>query len=252
MCTVSFLRLKQGYSLMMNRDESPLRPAPETLAQPVLDGPSGPRRVLYPVDPSSQGTWVGMSERGASFCLLNQHPQGWKRRPGLQSRGRLLPLALAADTAIAGLERVAGEDLSATAPFLLVGVDETQAPLSLIWDGQALERRLHVEGPGLWTSSAFQPQAVDQARQAQYQRCLAGLPLDVDDAGLLAAQEAFHYSEEPEPGPVAVWMTRSDARTVSYTHVLMVPKQGLLRYLDREAKEMGQSALVVAIARPIP
>nr|HTB35218.1 NRDE family protein [bacterium] len=90
MCTVSFLRLRQGYSLMMNRDESPLRPAPETLAQPVLDGPGGPRRVLYPVDPSSGGTWIGVSERGPGFCLLNQHPQGWRHRPGLASRGRLL------------------------------------------------------------------------------------------------------------------------------------------------------------------
>jgi hypothetical protein len=252
MCTVSFLRLKQGYSLMMNRDESPLRPAPETLAQPVLEGPSGPRRVLYPVDPSSQGTWIGMSERGAAFCLLNQHPQGWQRRAGLQSRGRLLPLALAADSSIAGLERVATEDLSATAPFLMVGVDEDQAPLSLYWDGQALDRRAHLEAPGLWTSSAFQPAAVDQARQDQYRRCLSDLPADIDDAGILAAQEAFHYSELPEPGPMAVWMTRADARTVSYTHVLMQAKQGTLRYLDRSSKEAGLAALVVAIGRSIP
>jgi hypothetical protein len=251
MCTVSFLRLKQGYSLMMNRDESPLRPAPQTLAQPVLDGPSGPRRVIYPVDPSSQGTWVGASERGASFCLLNQHPTGWKRRPGLASRGRLLPLALAADTAIAGLERVAEEDLSATAPFLLVGVDEDHAPLSLLWDGQSLDRRLHLEAPGLWTSSAFQPDAVDLARKDQYQRCLAAFPPDLDDAGLLAAQEAFHFSQEPGPGPMAVWMTRDDARTVSFSHVLMLSKQALLRYLDREAKEAGEAAAVVAVGRSI-
>jgi hypothetical protein len=250
MCTVSFLRLKQGYSLMMNRDESPSRPAPETLAQPVLDGPSGARRVIYPVDPTSGGTWVAASERGAAFCLLNQHPQGWQRRPGLVSRGRLLPLALAADTAIAGLERVAGEDLSSTAPFLLVGVDEQQAPLSLFWDGQKLERRLHTEAPGLWTSSAFKPETVDQTRRELYQRSLGGLPPQVEDAELLAGQEAFHFSEEPEPGPLAVWMTRADARTVSYTHVLMLPKQGLLRYLDRETREAGQSALLVTLARP--
>ena len=252
MCTLSFLRLQQGYSLMMNRDESPSRPAPETLAQPVLEGPSGPRRVLYPVDPASQGTWVGISERGTSFALLNQHPDGWTRWPGMVSRGRLLPLALAADTAIAGLERVAQEDLSATAPFLLVGVDEQQAPLSLRWDGQTLDRRLHLEAPGLWTSSAFQAQAVDQARQGQFQRCLAALPQDVDDAGLLAAQEAFHFSQEPEPGPLAVWMTRDDARTVSVTQALMLSKQAVLRYLDRPAKERGEPALVLALARPIP
>ena len=252
MCTVSFLRLKQGYSLMMNRDESQSRPAPETLAQPVLEGPSGPRRVLYPVDPSSQGTWVGMSDRGTSYGLLNQHPEGWQRRPGLQSRGRLVPLALAADTAIAGLERVASEDLTDTAPFLMLGVDEGQAPLSLRWDGRALERRLYLEGPGLWTSSAFEPAAVDAARQELFQRCLSALPEDAEDAAMLELQEAFHYSQEPAPGPLAVWMTRDDARTVSYTHLMMLQKQGVLRYLDRQAKDQGQAPLVIALARSIP
>jgi hypothetical protein len=252
LCTVSFLRLRQGYSIMMNRDESPARPAPETLAQPVLDGPGGPRRVLYPVDPSSGGTWVGMSERGTGFCLLNQHPRGWQRRPGLASRGRLPPLALAADTAIAGLERVAEEDLSFTAPFLLVGVDELQAPLTLRWDGQQLERRLHAEAPGLWTSSAFEPEAVDSARREQFYRRLEALPSDAEDADRLAAQEAFHFSQEPEPGPMAVWMTRADARTVSFTHLMMLPNQGLLRYLERPAKEAGEGPLVLALARSIP
>jgi len=252
MCTVSFLRLKQGYSLMMNRDESPLRPAPETVAQPALEGPSGARRVLYPVDPSSGGTWVGLSERGTGFCLLNQHPPGWQRLAGRSSRGRLVPLALAADTAIAGLERVASEDLAGTAPFLMLGVDEGQAPLSLRWDGRQLERRLHPEGSGLWTSSAFEPGAVDLARQELFQRRLSALPQDAEDAAVLELQEAFHFSQEPAPGPLAVWMTRDDARTVSYTHLLMLQKQGVLRYLDRQAKEQGGTPLVIALARPIP
>ncbi|HXC62875.1 MAG TPA: NRDE family protein, partial [bacterium] len=224
----------------------------ETLAQPVLEGPSGPRRVLYPVDPGSQGTWVGMSERGTSYGLLNQHPEGWQRRRGLQSRGRLVPLALAADTAIAGLERVASENLADTAPFLLVGVDEGQAPLSLRWDGRELERRLYPEGPGLWTSSAFEPKAVDAARQELFQCRLSALPRNAEDADVLALQEAFHFSQEPEAGPWAVWMTRDDARSVSYTHLMMLQKQGVLRYLDRKAKDQGEAPLVIALARSIP
>jgi hypothetical protein len=252
MCTVSFLRLKQGYSLMMNRDESPLRPAPETVAQPVIDGPRGPRRALYPVDPKSGGTWVGVSDRGPAFCLLNQHPKDWEGRPGLASRGRLVPLALSADTAITGLERVAGEELKDTAPFLMVGVDGQEAPLSLRWDGRQLERRLYPDQPGLWTSSSFEPEAVDQARRALFHQRLAALPGDVEDAALLSLQESFHFSQEPCPGPVAVWMTRPDACSVSYTHVLMLPKQGLLRYLDRRGHEAGQEPLVLSLGRPIP
>ena len=41
MCTLSYLRIPNGYSLMMNRDESPLRPQPEQIKQPVLHGDDG-------------------------------------------------------------------------------------------------------------------------------------------------------------------------------------------------------------------
>lgn len=234
---------------MMNRDESPLRDKPEQIKQATIEGADGAgRRVLYPVDPRSQGTWIGTNDLGVTLCVMNQHPVGYQRPAKTDSRGRLIPEGLKAATAITALERMAALDLSATPPFLAVGFDDEGAPLSLRWDGAHLERRLYADGALELSSSSFQPDDILPRREAQFDLMLKSVE-GKDAAEVLAAQEAFHFSQEPAPGPVAVWMTRDDARTVSFTHLLVQPKQTLLRYLEREAKDAGEGPVDVRLAR---
>lgn len=235
MCTLSILRLRQGYSLMMNRDESPLRPPAGSIA-PLRDE-QGAVQALFPLDPLSQGSFVGVNRAGVSFALLNQHPSGYQRPDVTLSRGRLIPLALGAANAGAGLERVAALDLSNTPPFLLVGVDDESAPLSLRWDGKALQRRLHEDGAYQTSSSSVQPEQALPARRRAFDRMLAGLD-GLDDAVSLGAQEDYHFSQDP-PGALAVWMQRKDAESVSYSHALVLPRRVILRHqlrADRDAE----------------
>lgn len=249
MCTLSFLRVPGGYSVMMNRDESPLRPKPEDIKQAIVEGSDGVgRRVIYPVDPSSQGTWIGANDKGVVIALMNQHPKGYTRPAAAVTRGRLVPEALKAASAITALERIAALDLGATPPFMAVGFDDQGAPLSLRWDGSHLERRLYADGALELSSSSFQSEDILPRREAQFDLMLKSVE-GKDAAEVLDAQQAFHFSEEPAPGPAAVWMTRDDARTVSYTHLLVQPKQTLLRYLDREAKEAGEGPVDVRLSR---
>jgi hypothetical protein len=231
MCTLSLLRLRQGYSLMMNRDERRTRALSPGLRR-ADDGAS-----LFPLDPPSGGTWVGLNRGGAAYALLNQDAGDWSAPPQTESRGRLVPVALGAQQAIAGLERVAALDLSATPPFLLLGVDEGQGPLTLRWDGQALERRLF-EGPVFQVSSStFASAEVLAARRARYEAWAATLDPE-DEAGNLAGQEAYHRSQEP-PGPLAVCMSRPDAQTLSLTHFLVLPRKAFGRYAGRPALDAG-------------
>jgi hypothetical protein len=249
MCTLSFLRLSQGYSLMMNRDESPARPHPEDIRQAtVLGAGDKPLRVAYPVDPLSSGTWVGANDHGVALALMNQFPAGYTAPAAPVSRGRLIPEALRAQTAITALERVAALDLKQTAPFLLVGMDEDSEPLSLGWDGKRLERRMYADGALQLASSAYKAGEVLPSREAQFDLALKSME-GANAAQVLARQEAYHLSEEPEPGPLAVWTTRPDARTVSFTHLLVLPKQVTLRYLDREAKDAGEGPVEIKLAR---
>ncbi len=249
MCTLSFLRVPQGYSLMMNRDESPQRPKPEQIRQASIEGADAAlRRVVYPVDPASNGTWVGANDKGVVLAVMNQHPHGYQRPTKAQSRGRLIPEGLKAGTAIHALERIAVLDLGSTPPFLVLGLDEESAPLSLAWDGQHLERRLYADGALELSSSSFEPNDVLPTREAQFDLMLKSIE-GQDAAEVLAAQEAYHFSQEPQPGARAVWMTRDDARTVSFSHFLIQPKQVLLRYLERDAKEAGEAPVDVRLAR---
>lgn len=249
MCTLSILRLKSGYSFMMNRDESPARPQPDQIRQATVEGEGAEaRRVLYPVDPSSNGTWVGANDKGVVLALMNQYPAGYEKPPKTDSRGRLIPEGLRAGTAITALERVAALDLGATPPFLLVGVDEEGAPLSLGWDGKHLERKLYPDGALQLSSSGFQPNEVLPAREAQFDLALQAIE-GKDEPEVLAAQEAYHFSQEPEPGATAVWMTRPEARTVSFAHYLVLPKKIHLRYLDREAHDAQEAPVVLQLAR---
>lgn len=248
MCTLSYLPLSQGYSLMMNRDESPQRPLAETVQQSRLDGVCGPIDALYPVDGAAGGTWIGVNEDGIAFALMNQYPDGYQRPMGAQSRGRLIPEALKVDGAMLGLERVAALDLSKTPPFILLGFETAQAPVSLRWDGQRLERRLYPEGALTLSSSAFKPDEVLPARRALFDRMLAGLQ-GPDEAAAMAAQEQYHLSEEPEPGPFAVFMTRPDSRTVSFEQVLVLPRQVLLRHRLREECQAALPGAMLRLTR---
>ena len=249
MCTLSFLRLASGYSLMMNRDESRQRPRVDHIAQASVAGAEGDAvRVAYPVDPPSGGTWVGVNTRGVAFALLNIYPQAYARPAGALSRGRLIPEALRASTAGGGLERVAALDLSLTPPFQLVGVEEGHAPLSLRWDGQRLERRLHGDGAFQLSTTGGDPQRVLPDRAARFGAALAAMQ-DQGEAEVLAAQEAYHFSQEPEPGPTAVWMSGPVYESVSFTQILVLPRLILLRYWDRQAVEGGQEAELVSLKR---
>lgn len=245
MCTFSLLRLRQGYSVMFNRDESPLRPAARELAG--MTDADGVVLALYPVDPPSGGSFLGLNRAGATYALLNQHPQGYTRPTNAQSRGRLVPLALQEAQAIRGLEAVAQKDLSRTPPFLLVGVDEADAPVSLRWDGQELQRRLHEDGAFQTASCArFADQALPMRRR-RFDALLEGLG-DRDDAGILAAQEAYHLSEEAQPA-LGVWMRREDACSVSFTHALVLPQRLVLRHWLREDLEAGRPAFQHSLPR---
>lgn len=212
MSQLSFLRLAQGYSLMLTQEGGPQRPRVESLIQASVAGDAGVAlRVLYPADLPSGGTWVGVNDRGAAFALLGE-------------ASALVLEALRAASAGGGLERVAAIDLSSTAPFQLVGFEDGQAPLSLRWDGQALERRLHPDGSLLLSNAKAWPEPAERSGG--------------EEPALLAAQEAYHLEHWGE--------------ALSFTQVLVLPKLVVLRYLDRTAREAGQEAEMVSLQRLLP
>jgi uncharacterized protein with NRDE domain len=128
-----------------NRDERLARPA-EGWA--LRDGVGGVR-IAAPRDVRAGGTWIGVSARGVFAGLTNYHaPLEWYPDLDRRSRGELVGLALAARSAGAAREALAGVDGAEWNPFHLLVADAERA--LLLWhDGERgaledLDPGLHV------------------------------------------------------------------------------------------------------------
>ncbi len=100
-------------------------------------------------------------------------------------------------------------------------------------------------------AGVFLVAGIEQAlgfRRRAFDGVLEALTPD-DEAAVLAAQQGYHLSEAPYPGPLAVWMTREDARTVSFSHVLVRPGHVTLRHWLREDREGGREPRQHSLAR---
>ena len=206
---LSFLRLPQGYALMVNLGGGRARVA--QLIQAALDDGAGSGlRALYPEE-AGGGALVGVNERGAAFALLSHSDDA--------RLARLVPAALASATAGGGLERAVAGGLEGLPPFVLAGVEPVQAPLSLAWDGQTLQRRLYPDDAcQLWVGDDAETVRARQDFAALMAR-LEGL----DSAQVLVAQEGYHGA--------LPWGRHSQ--------VLLMPRQILLRYMDAPAQAAG-------------
>ena len=65
MCTLSWIRGVDRYSVFMNRDEQPTRAPgiPPTIHE-------GRVRWIAPIDGQSHGTWIGATDQGVTLAIL--------------------------------------------------------------------------------------------------------------------------------------------------------------------------------------
>jgi hypothetical protein len=226
MGTISILPFENGeYSLLMNRDESPERPAALDLKRGHSD--SGLEHA-YPVDAKSRGTWIGANARGLSLALMNQHPESREaleapREPrGFQrSRGEIITGLLGALGAHEAANRLARLDPRPYPPFFLLVLD-TRGPFhALRWDGTESEFLTYERGPRLFASSSFQAEDVLLGRQRQFENLLKLVESAPDSDAALLLQRRLHASHSPSAGPFSVCVHRAGARSVSVSEILV-------------------------------
>lgn len=217
MCTLSWFPDARGYHVFFNRDERRARArarGPERHVQGAI-------AYLAPVDPESSGTWLASNALGVTICLLNRYPAGGPAGPGPLSRGVLVN-GLADLAGIHELEgRLTAPRLLDYGPFTLAVLDGERVRLAA-WDGRDLVRWTH-RAPGLVeTSSAVDGDRVRALRREIFEREPPGVE----------RQLAVHRSHWPERGSASVCMHRSDASTVSFSHVTVTDPDVVFRYTD--------------------
>jgi hypothetical protein len=197
-------------------------------------GPDG-TAFLMPVDPQGQGSWIAVNEYGLSLCLLNYY-QGNNPRDSLISRGLLIKRFAAAVSSDALLSRFQLTSFAPFAPFTLVVFDSALSEHSgkihvMQWDGDNL-----TEQPAVLplVSSAVRASEVTQYRRSLFadsaKHATGAESTGVKSNAAERSRLTFHRSYHPQKSYLSPCMSRSDARTVSFTHIRVTTEEVSIRY----------------------
>ncbi|MDA3872567.1 MAG: NRDE family protein [Kiritimatiellae bacterium] len=207
MCTLSWARDSTGVEIFFNRDEQ--RSRPQALS-PTEDA-SG---VVAPVDPQGGGTWIFANPAPLCGALLNTYDVIPQKGPseGFRSRGLLMRDLASVKTVETMGVRLQTAVIDAPYPsFFVVGITPETAR-GWHWNGEKFTE-LPLPLPML-TTSGHKPDTVVPSRIQYYRACTAS-PL-LPHPGEL---ERFHTWHDPENPEISTYMSRSDARTVSFTRI---------------------------------
>jgi Transport and Golgi organisation 2 len=210
MCTVTVVPRGQGWRLVCNRDERRTRPA---ALSPRRHGPGG-TTAIWPVDPVSGGTWIGVNEAGLAMVLLNRSAGPHTRSLSLgRSRGTIIPALLRRRQFGAALNAAASLPAGEFEPFTLLVLQGTNVGVLTNTDGGMSGCVDVLSRPLLFTSSSLGDHLVIEPRRALFARMVerGHGPPNFD------RQAAFHRHRWRSRPSISVLMTRPDAATVSRT-----------------------------------
>lgn len=222
MCTLTYRLTDSGYDLFFNRDEQRSR------AQAIPPKVNHDLDAIFPLDPIGKGTWLAVHESGLSLALLNYYQAEKKHCPGsFVSRGEIILKLLKSPGNV--IEALLSMQLSDYQPFQLC-VFPANLTLksgnlrSFQWDGLCLTEREQVLPI---TSSGVDYPAVYQARKIKFE-------LLVDRENPTTEQLLSFHQSQQDDGKLSVKMFREEAKTVSFSHILVREKIELtyLDYLD--------------------
>lgn len=223
-CVGSSTRRDRRVRIAMNRDESPDR----ARAWPPVRRRCGERTALLPIDPVSNGTWIGVNDCGLVAALLNLQDRSAGSVPlGRVSRGQIIPRLLAADSLPQALVAALELDLADFAPFRLVLI-APQELAELAWNGARLTRLEcgRLTTPRLFASSGLGDALVQEPRARLFRELLQ------THADPASAQDALHRHAWPERESISVDMRRAGGRTVSHTQIELGIEGVTLIYRD--------------------
>jgi transport and Golgi organization protein 2 len=206
MCTVTIVPREGGFRLVCNRDERYDRPA-------ALPPASTAQHAIYPIDPVSGGTWVGVNDDGLAAALLNRTTDSISRleRPA-QSRGVIIPQLLACASLWDAMRTADRFDSGSFEPFTLVLIQDATVGVVASGQGTRCSQVSSLFVPLLFTSSSLGDDLVEAPRRRLFRQLVVG-PED----RWLSGQFLFHRSQWPGHSELSVHMRRADAATVSRT-----------------------------------
>jgi len=241
MCTLSWVRHENGYTVFFNRDERRTR----SQGLPPTEQMRAGVRFLAPSDPDGGGSWAAVNDRRIGFCILNQYNGSTPQITDPVSRGQLL-LSLAEFASQAEVwTRVRSAGLLQYSPFTLAVFEPGLPVLLLGWNGRALTEQTQGQSGFISSSSSVAQVEAEASRRKLFDALMAAGAIEEADF------ERLHRSHLPEEGPLSVCMHRIDAETVSLTRLSVDAETVSLSYVGGSpCRGAAPVTLRLAVASP--
>ena len=226
MCTVSYIKHNEGYTLTFNRDERSSRETnfPKFYSHNDL-------QVLYPKDVNAGGTWIASTSNGKAACLLNGAFEKHIRKSFYErSRG----VVLLESFYYANIpEFVRNVNLLNVEPFTLLLLE----PFSINeisffefrWDGEEKHLKpIDSEKPHIWSSATLYDSEIRERRKRIFLNW-------VNSQNSVTAQEVFQFQNKRHGlGNSEDFIMRGDGdlQTLSITQITSENSQLKFRYHD--------------------
>ncbi|MFN0050443.1 MAG: NRDE family protein [Cytophagales bacterium] len=238
MCTVTYIPIataQKSHSLetaevlnfifTSNRDESTSREAAILPSQVEISG----KKVLIPIDPVGQGSWIALQENGTTVCLLNGGFEAHVPNPPYKhSRGLVVLHYFKFRNTVEFVDQYDFEHLE---PFTLIVAGHNQLT-ELKWDGKKMHcTNLDVKLPHIWSSATLYAPDIILNRKKHFERWL------LENAYLLASNPNlifdFHQFKGTANVEENIEINRGNKlRTVSITSIQNTSKLNLMQYRD--------------------
>lgn len=232
MCTVTFIPAPDRYFVTSNRDESPVRRAKGLISI----HPQGKHSIHYPIDESSGGSWIAMSDAGRAVCLLNGGFEPFIHNPPYRLSRGLVVTEAAVSADISGF--LSDFKLDGIAPFTLL-VFERDVFQQLVWDGKEKHiSPLSIDQPQIWSSVTLYPAEVRAWRKSLFEKWLKENTIFNRESIL-----QFHQLANTDPENDFIMNRNEKVKTLSLTSIELRPLSASILHLELD-KNVREEILV--------
>ena len=221
MCTMTWFVKDNGYELFFNRDE---RTSRRHAGLPTVQQANG-TKYISPTDADAGGTWIASNQFGITICLLNHYEfEQIATYKHWTSRGEIVRRFATIEDMNLIEQHFNALDLSDYRAFRMFLIDRNGNNRLCIWDGHLPRVEINVTTPK--SSSSVDAMHVKTERKQLF-----------SNRGLVTSQDSkefikYHSSHIPDRSQESVCMHRSDANTVSLSHVDVDAEMVRFAYAD--------------------
>lgn len=224
MCTLTYIPVNnEGYLLTLGRDEL-LR---SDMTTPPIEKKINGHNHLFPVEPVTGGTWIGISENDRAVCVIRGGKNKYQtRHPNGQALGQLIPVFFCYDSFKAFYKDYRLDDLE---PFTMIAIEKGKVTGLFREPDKIIVEEPDPRKAAIYSSANLFSNKEILERTVKFGMWINSHPeAGFDD--VLELHDSYRIDRE---GPVRINSGRDLLSIVSITCVIRNPDSFEMTYIDR-------------------